>query len=257
MLRTGYILPFSLRYSRVGLLSAGLAIRADGRLGRTAEHGSEALGQVLQGFEMLAGSGALCGAALSPWRSGLRVATPAFRSEREFSVVFQDCYVDDRALVVLAHLLLARHDSLRLEFVDLCVQDERPSLTLMTDPDEDSTLPQIVRGLPFLLESENPESGSYTFTAELERPLEEENAAVLESSLAAWVRAVSAGAYGLAPIPPEESYAEPSEEITFFDTTVEWTVFKVRADPACLDGVVNVFAAFHERCQAVRSLSIS
>jgi len=159
---------------------------------------------------------------------------------------------------VLAHLFLARREALPLQSLEVSVPGERAIQRLGYDPTRLSTYPKVYEKLPFILTNEEPESGGYTFTAELGQPLQAQNGQYLEYALKGWTEGVLAGGYGLAPIPPQESYVEPdSGPLTSFDTTVEWPVFKLRADPACLEGLINIFAAFHYRCQGLVSLTIS
>ena len=101
-----------------------------------------------------------------------------------------------------------------------------------------------------------PESGAYTFIAELAQPLNDVNASRLDAALKTWSRCVLSGGFALAPIPPEENYVEPDDPFVTFDNTVEWTFFKHRAHPRSLSALVNVFAAFHYRFQAVQLLTI-
>ena len=58
-------------------------------------------------------------------------------------------------------------------------------------------------------------------------------------------------------IPPTSSYVElAQQDVIAFGTTIEWGILKLRADPDSTAAVVNIFAAFHERCQPLDSLSI-
>src|SRR4029434_6527790 len=99
------------------------------------------------------------------------------------------------SLVVLAHLLLARQDDLQLARIDVVRAGAHPTEFLDVDTSVLSTYPEIYSPLPFVLENEDPESGAYTLTAVLREPLEPESELRLNEDLAAWTRAVLAGAY--------------------------------------------------------------
>jgi hypothetical protein len=257
-LHTGYSLPFAVRHSRPPLLSNGFRVQVRGKLRQVGKDAPAALSEVLNLFEQLAVCGALGGNGRKEEPSSMHVGRPVFQSELQFSASMESCCVDECALVVLCHLFLARREQLDLEWLEFSTALDPPDLLLQKDRDEESSLPGVVANLPFRLIDENPESGGYTFSAELGRPIEEHHVETLESALSIWVECVLAGAYAMAPFAPEDSYVETdSDEVTSFNSTVEWTVYKVRADPACIRGVVNIFAAFDRRWQAVRSLTIS
>jgi len=258
-LKTGYLLPFRVSYSRERVFSAGgpLLVVARCRDGATVDR--KAVVEIFDLFGQLAKTGALAGRGIPPGQSGLEVGTPAFGAGLEFSVLLEKCAVDDRALVVLTHLFLARYKAIPLQSLEVAPRGEAARIDLRADSeDEESTYPEVFAKLPYELQDEEPEGGGFTFTAELEEPALERNADILQGALSVWTEAVVAGAYALAPIPPQESWCEPdSDEVVWFKSTLEWIVFKVRADDACIHALVNIFAAFHERCQKLRSLVIA
>jgi hypothetical protein len=255
---TAYTLPFGVKYATAPIFSSGGIIELIADVKYQREFNRNAAGQILKVFTDLARTGALAGKDIEPWRSGLRSGSPRFSGGQEIYFTFLDCSVDDRALIVLTHLFLARQEGIPLLSLELAPPTGRASQLLQSDPSELSTYPEVYKRLPFTFENEDPESGGYTFTAELEQPLKEQHTETLQNALTSWTEAILAGAYGLAPIRPEECYVEPYEEqVISFGRTVEWTVFKVRADPACINGVVNIFAAFHGRCQKILNLRIS
>jgi len=255
---TAYTLPFEVKYAPGPMFSSGGTIEVIADIKYRLGFDQKAAGQILDVFTRLARIGALAGKDIEPWWAELQSELPRFSGGQEIYFTFLNCSVDERALVVLTHLFLARQKEVPLLSLELAPPTARAMQILQSDPSELSTYPEIYKRLPFTFENEEPESGGYTFTAELKQPLKAQYAETLQNALIFWTEAVLAGAYGLAPIPPEECYIEPYEEyVTSFGTTVEWTVFKVRADPACIDGVVNIFAAFHGRCQEILTLRIS
>lgn len=251
-INSAYNLPFEVRYSSSRLLSSGVTVDVIARVKSSEKMGI--LAHVIDLFAGLAVSGALAGQELEPWNSGLQI-NQAYNGIR-FRLT--DCRVDDRAFIVLSHLLLSLQDAIHLESLEVSGLQEKAPLKLQCDPTVVSTYPGVYRDLPFSLIDEEPESGAYTFSAEMKEPLQAGHGEYLENMLKCWTEVLLAGGYGLAPIPPQNSYVEPAgESVTSFDRTVEWTIFKLRADPAAICGVVNIFAAFHHRCQEIMSLRIS
>lgn len=252
IMTTAYDLPFGVRYSSGSLLASGSPVDVFAVV--HSESDLKVLATVIDLFAGLSATGCLAGTEVEPWNSGLQIY-PDYTYVR-FQLI--NSRVDERALIVLAHLLLARQEDILLESLEVSLPGKRATQKLQYDPVEMSTYPDVYRKLPFPLIDEQPESGGYTFVAELREPLQAQHGEYLENALKRWTEAILAGGYGLAPIPPQESYVEPDDEsVTSFDTTVEWTAFKLRADPASVYGLVNIFAAFHHRCQEIVSLTIT
>ena len=255
-LRTAFELPFEVTHPGRPFLSTGASVDLilELKAGVARESVIDTLTSTVSLFAALAGHGGLCGSRIHPGQSHLNL-----RTEVELApglVVFNltECLVDDCALVVLCDLLLHRRHSGSLRRV-ACVDSGRET-RLQEDSTSYSTYPDVYGALPFDLADEMPESGAYTFIAELAQPLNDVNASRLDAALKTWSRCVLSGGFALAPIPPEENYVEPDDPFVTFDNTVEWTFFKHRAHPRSLSALVNVFAAFHYRCQAVQLLTI-
>jgi hypothetical protein len=249
---TGYDLPFSVRCSSGSLLSAGGLVDfvATGQ----PQSDTRLLVNIFELFVGLAATGALAGADIEPWNSGMQIKSILHNAR----IDLMNCRVDEQALIVLVHLLLARQDELLLRSVKVSLEGKPATQALESDSTTLSWYPDRYRKLPFTLIDEEPEGDTYMFVMELGEPLQASHGEWLENALKKWTEAILAGGYGLAPIPPQESYIEPdSEQVTAFDTRVEWTIFKLRADPACIDSLVNIFVTFHHRCQEVVSIAIT
>lgn len=255
---TAYDLPFEVRYSSQRMFSSDQSVDLICTLFSRPISAGNTISQIVELFEALGRTGALAGESIQPWKSELNIEqlTNGSGLLRKFRCI--ESQIDDNALIVLAHLLMARQEEIFLRSLEICVAGEIAKIRLHCDPNVLSTYPKTYGSLPFSLSDSEPESGAYTLTGELIEPLKPENAEELDKALRVWTRAVLAGGYGLAPIPPLESYVEPDDQyVTFFGSTIEWTIFKLRADPACLCGLINIFAAFHQRCQRLVSLTIS
>lgn len=251
VISSAFNLPFEVRYSSSLLSSCGTV---DVITKVKSVKKIEILLSVFDLFAEVAMTGALAGQEIKPWNSGLQI-NPEYNGVR-FKLT--ECRVDECALVVLSHLLLARQDAILLESLEMSSVEKQASLKLRCDSKVMSTYPGIYHNLPFPLTDDEPESGAYTFVAEMKKPLQAAHEKSLKKMLKRWTGAVLAGGYALAPIPPQESYVELAEEsITSFNKTFELTIFKLQADPASLFGIVNIFAAFHKRCQEIISLRIT
>lgn len=253
--RTGYVLPFPVRLGRGRVLSAGGPVEVRGILRGPPRAPDRALA-ALRTFADLASTGALAGAGVLPAKS-LLVFDPDGAGMHPLHCVFPACAVDEAAAVVLTHLLLGCGDDYPLAGLSIAAPGTEAGETLATNPDELSDYPARCRP-PFTVEDEEPDGDSFGITADFVAPLDEVAAARLRAELDRWFAAVTAGAYAVAPSSPSESYVETDDDaFVAFDSTAEWGFFNLRAATACLDGLVNLFAAFHDRVQPLVRLRIS
>jgi hypothetical protein len=132
------------------------------------------------------------------------------------------------------------------------------AITIMKSARGFSTYPRIYSPLPFTLDDQNPEGGTYNFYVRLESKMSETSQATLNGWLATWIDAIQAGGYALAPVSPAGDYVEPhASGVDAYESVVEWAVYKLRADPvAAIHAAINIVANFHQRCQRVQFLEI-
>lgn len=257
-LSIAYRLPFEVLYSEPHFMSRLQTVRIVLRCSAVLENPA-ALLLPLRTFVRLAATGALAGAQWPPAQSRASIIEDSVSqagSHLTLAMVWEA--VDVRSSVVLVHLLIAKQMPLRVSLLEMLLSDSEPTQLIPICQAEEATFPGHFASLPFELVDESPESGAYTFTAICEEPISPLNKMTLTTQLSAWLTAVLEGAYGVAPIAPEESYAEPSSAPPeVIGRTAEWTIFKLRADPACIKALVNIVAAFHERCQKLEKLTIS
>jgi len=255
---TAYELPFEVRCTPGHVFSSGGDVSVVVSFLPGPPPDLNLIAEILGAFAGLGMTGAFAGAEIEPWNSELRLgeASGSLRLTNKFDFSF--CMADEWALSVLTQLFTAKRAALSLKSLEISAAGREATVKLRHIPDLSSTLPPVFARIPFLLIDEEPESGGYTFTAELQSPVLPKHQEYLEGALKFWTMVVRRGGYEMAPIPPEESFVELFvDRVIVFGATVEWTILKLRADPDCINGVVNIFAAFHYRCQPLISLSIS
>lgn len=254
MIATGFTLPFRFMLSRPDRLMDGpVSIRIRATDADTAGLVRDAIGL----FARLAATGALGGIAPAPWDTRFVLAPRPVDDPRDNLFHVASCRLDPAAWIVLCHLLLRLHGALPLEFVEILQPGDPYPARLAESGTDDSTYPPAHAPLPFVLDDLEPEGGGYSFLIALASPLLPANETLLNAWLATWAAAIQRGAYALARSDPESDYVEPDGEIVAYDTTIEWAVFKLRADPvAALDAFLNILCCFHVRCQPILSLEI-
>jgi hypothetical protein len=252
-LASAYQLPFAVRYT-YGALGSGADLALEWEVLPDQRHDTEVMRECLAAFAGLAATGALGGGRVKADRSGFQLVV---EGEQPRHALFKECRLDDGALVVLAHLLLARAGELNLAAIRLAELDRGArTVQVLAEPAEDATYPEPADPLPFELIDEEPESGALTFTAELAAEALPETEAALIEAAERWRIAVCGGGYALPPLSPEQSYVEPDAPIAF-GRTLEWTMVKLRADDGAIHAAVNLFAALHVRAQRIVTLTIS
>jgi hypothetical protein len=78
----------------------------------------------------------------------------------------------------------------------------------------------------------------------------------VDGELFSWAAGLLSGAYGVAPIQPDECTATVDEETVIIKSELTWSFTRFNAHPAALDGLVNVFAAISRRIARVNQLVI-
>lgn len=251
MVAIGYPLPFHVHFAD-GILSCGQAIEV-----RVAAHpGADmtALASTLRLFSDLGNTGALSGATIPPEQTicdgHLFHTSPSSLTWR-----IDQCRVADEALIVLAHMLLARHRTDPIVSVEVAGTGTVSRQLLQVG---NPTFPGLFRNAPFVIDDAQPEGGSYTFHFDFAAPPTNKMLADLNWICEVWVQAILAGSYALAPLDPVDSYVEVDEpEVAAFNSHAEWAVFKLMADPdGSLHGFLNALMAFHARHQHLARLEI-
>jgi hypothetical protein len=255
-MRSAFKLPFQVHHPAPGFLSAGGTARlVFGLRVPVDEAGITALSEAVHLLAQFGATGALAGAHIEPWNSGLTLQSVSASAADVLEFDLSDCRADDHAVVVLTDLLLHVRLAPLLRRIEILTPTSRPSRQL--ELGRQSSYPERFAALPFTLVDEEPEGGGYSFAMQLAEPLTEVGREALNVGLSLWQRMILSGGYALAPIPPEENYVEWDAGPIDFDTTVEWAVAKLRAHPACLDALFNLLAAFHGRVQRVQSVVVS
>jgi hypothetical protein len=248
-LLTGYDLPFVVSLGEGPLLASGGTVHVD--LGRANGSADTAPAQeLLARFVRLARTGAFGSSLVPPQRSGVG----GFFVSGSVATL-TECRVDERAALILVNLFLARRRAFPLKGLTLRSGPHTRLRRLPYEPEAECTYPDHPEDLPFEFIDEDPSGDSRTITAEFEREIGLPEEAHLGQAYEAWTDVLLAGGYGVPPVPPEESYAEPAAPAAW-GSGYELAVAKLRVAPESIHALVNVFVAFHHRLCRVTSLTI-
>lgn len=257
-LASGFALPFVVEVPKEpGFLKCqGAELTIE--VGRAGRRDAEGIAAVLTLIASLAGTGALGGPDARPGSSTLEIENFEVLSENRFRARIVNAMLDDRAMVVLAHLLLIASRKLDIRSVRLAVPLSQGHVRIGRSRSDDSTYPQMCAPMPFQLENEDPQSDAVTFDIGFcERPTAA-TAALLNQRFDVWFEAVRKGAYALALLGPEASHVESYDDgFTLIGHHAERSYHKLNADEGAIDAAVNILVAIHQQGHAIDTLRIA
>jgi len=253
MIATGYALPFRFVYTD-GVLASDQ--RSYLHIRFADPQGEADVTAAVDAFALLAASGALCGVSLAPANSTFKLR-PETAPANELRWAIERTLLCPESLVVLAHLLYAAHERAGIDLVEVVADSgTEAALHLAHDARFDSSYPPMRASPGFAIDDDELEADAYSFEIELDKPLEPGNEQWLNTMLGAWARVVELGGFGAAPVEPRHGYVEPDETVTTYAQTIEWALFKLRADEACIDTLESGLVSFHARCQTIVRVTI-
>ncbi len=256
MLVTNYLLPFAFEIPPKnpweGQRTVELTLE-------TAAPLSAADADVLQDnlfpFWLLASSGALSVETGAPLPDELEL--PLFSmSQREARFVFDGWVLDERASHCLLCLLLAAHAEVPLKRVRVFTSGQVPK-PITVDPELEEPYPQAPPRLPFSWTIEDSESDVRELRVTFAAPLSTEQQELVSEELKAVGAALSAGAYGVAPVPPEECVCLPADDVEYSDSELSWVLEDCRFHPAALEGLIGVCLSLHHQVAAIVDVTIA
>jgi hypothetical protein len=257
-LSSGYQLPFTVDvpkhrgFFRARTLDVRVSLRS------LPKESVRRLNRAFDVFSALAAIGALSGEHIAPGGSGVRITARQHVDDLLFNFVMEDCSVDDRSVVVLAHLLFRQRNWLPVEKVQIVSVEDHAHDRLAHDSQGISTFPRRYGLLRPSVEGEDPEGEGVTIEVVFGRAPNAETIKVLNDVFDVWSGAILRGAYSLPPLEPEESHLESyDKEVTVIGQTAERSFHNVKADDAAFDAIVNALGAVDERCEPIRAVRIT
>jgi len=207
-------------------------------------------------FWLLASSGALSVEAGTP--PAPVPEEPTFSASAQSArFVFDQWRLDERASHSLLCLLLAAHADVPLKRVRLSSAAGQVPRPVTVDPNLEDPYPQAPPKLPFPWSIGDSESDVRELQITFAAPLSDEQREFVSGELASVGIAIAAGAYGVAPVPPEDCGCQPSEDVEHSDNELRWVLEDCRFHPAALDGLLGVCLSLHHRVAAITSVTIS
>ena len=257
-LSTPYALPYEVFYDDGPLMSTGQDVRVEVALHAPATADVvDAMDSLMLPFVLLATSGAMAGDKINPWASTIRDKQGPYAGDGRVEWVLQSCTVDDRSIAVLAQMLFSVHDScpmarMTISGARLAAGVQRlANRWRMSNP-----YPGVYSEVGFPVVREGEPGDEVVVRAVFDAPVSREVQVNIEAELFSWAAGLLSGAYGIAPIQPDECTASVEEKTILTKSELTWGLSRFRAHPAALDGLVNVFVAISNRFARVDQLVI-
>jgi hypothetical protein len=256
-LRSRYSLPYTVVYDDGPLMSVGQDIRIRAELNTVATAASvDAMDSLVLPFFLLATSGALAGARIAPWTSTMADKEGPFVRERIVEWTLRSCTVDERSIAMLSQMLLSVYDSAPIARITFSGARQAPGVLRLEDNSQ--TADQYPGRYS---EPGFPVTGGPEFTAEVvvrvifDLPPSPEIQKATDAELFSWAPGVVSGAYGVAPVIPDQCTAS-IDQTEYAKSELTWHMSRVRAHPAALVGLVNVFESVSRRIARVSQMIV-
>jgi hypothetical protein len=257
-LSTPYALPYDVFYDDGPLMSTGQDIRVEVALDAPATAGVvDAIDSLILPFVLLATSGAMAGDKISPWASTIRDKQGPYAGDGKVEWVLQSCTVDDRSIAVLAQMLLSVHDSCAMARMTLSGGRRAAGVQRLADRwPMSNPYPGVYSDAGFPVVHLGDLGNEVLVRAVFDAPVSREVQVKMDAELFSWAAGLLTGAYGIAPIQPDECTASVEEKTILTKSELTWGLSRFRAHPAALDGLVNVFVSISNRLARVNQLVI-
>lgn len=242
MITSPYHLPFPVFLGHEPLFVGGgtieVVVRAAGAMTTDA---ADVLSGALRQFSILAELGALGGTAIDPSLSSQTFGEQEGADDQVLTWTFADCWLDERAVMVLVEVLFFAHALHPIARVEVRRRD-LPSGALRPmreQPGEEAEYPGVYRKVPFSVEVDEDRGESLLLRVGFRHPATSEQVDAVDGAIVTWGAAVGMGAYGVPPAAPVACGLTPDQSITPFEQEFEWSAQRVRCHPAAISGLVN------------------
>jgi len=245
-------------YEDAPLMSAGQDVRIRVTLGGIGTAAAvDALDALVTPFVMLASSGALSGDRIDPATSAINDKEGPFGDAKVVEWLLRSCRVDERSITVLAQMFLSVQDICPITRLTISGA-HTPGATQLAVSNSPSAnpYPETVADPGFPVEREPELYPEFVVRADFAEQISAEVVTDVDAEVFSWAAGLLSGAYGVAPIRPDECTATIDEESVQIKSELTWSLTRFRAHPAALGGLINVFAAVSRRVARVTRLAI-
>lgn len=213
-------------------------------------------GSLLVVLYELALSGALSGSQIPPWLSSLEDFEENVL-EDSIRWTLQKCNMDERTLIMLAQSFLLVHESYPIEKLVFRPAEQDLNLSELTNnKDENKIYPDIYTPLDFELVNNLRSSSVAVITVRFEREPSDEDKEGIDIEISTWLAAGEIGMYAVHPLSPADCTFTSNDDLFFNDVSLEFSLSRYRANPAAVNGFVNICSAMNRRITKIKRVVI-
>ena len=211
---------------------------------------------VVTAFALLASTGALAGTVGPPAAAGGFEWSEMRLSSGTLEWDFSGCVFDERAAVILAQMFLLSHPAHPIRTLTLAAPG-RSTTPLPHDPRLADPYPPVWKPVPFPAAIDPDIYDSAALSVQFARGPTPHEQGEIDGQILTWAVAMAMGAYGIAPVPPNECSAQFEPAVTFLDDELEFDLVRLRAHRASLYGLVNACISLHQTVLPIIQLRIT
>jgi|GEM_PF-5295595 len=256
-LTSPYVLPYDVYYQPSSIAAErDICLRI--ALGHEVSSSrADSIDSTVLPFLLMGTSGGLAGSSIEPWKSTVKDWSGPSIHDSAIEWQLKSIRIDPQGWVMLAQMLLVDHEDHLIERIEIRdLVDPSSLVKVITGQKGFNPYPRAWSGIRFLLGNSRDISKSFTISAYFSRSLSEDEQALITEELQAWAPGLVFGAYGVAPIRPDECVAIPDEEIVVIGNHMEWTFSNFKAHSSAIEGLINVFASVSEKYVPVSELRV-
>ena len=254
---TPYALPYRAAVQPPPLLSGGgkaiLRVVAATSLDHAAVGDYDS---VMTAFGVLALTGALAGTAGPPSQATAFDWSRPHRSSTAVEWELSRCVFDERSAVLLAQFFMLSHPANPISGVAV-FGPGGAAAPLAYDASLEDPYPPIWQPTPFPVSLDPDIHDSATLRIRFSRAPDLREQTRIRAPIIDWGVATKMGAYGVAPVPPNECFLQFDPEVVYLGDDLEFNLVRLRAHPSCLHGLINVCIAIHQSVLPIKELQIA
>lgn len=257
-LTSAYLLPYDVHYDEDQLMSRGNDVRLKIALDTAATADVvDALDSLVLSFFLLATSGALAGRDIAPWASTIQDKNGPFVQGHVVEWVFRSCTIDTNSIIVLAQMLLSVQDLSKVNsvtFSDLHVSSAVSKVAFARSVVD--IYPAMFYDPGFVIERSSEVGREVLVRAIFTIFVTPQISEAVNAELFSWAAGLLSGAYGIAPITPDQCTASLNDKVIYFKSELNWSLSRFAAHPAAFNGLINLFASISRRIAPLSHLVI-
>lgn len=255
---TPYDLPFQALLQPPPLFSdGGQVVLQVELLNAATEYDVDRVSEQVVAFCVLARTGALGGEMIPPWLSSIGYDSEPIIKDNTVRWILEECLLDERAAVVLVHLIMSLSNELPIVILKLFkLENDRKLELIGFESALDSPYPSMWSPLPFIVRVEDEVGSTVSVRVEFNTPLTLDEKEEIQDDLLTWAGTTICGAYAVEPEPPSKCGLQPELTVEVFDNELNWAIDKFRAHPDALNGLINIFVAIDKNVSQISTVFI-